>query len=342
MATAADAKQWANDSLRGFVEASYLTYDADGGLDEEALRAMVRYILVDLDAAGLHIDSTVCEFWAIPRDLRMRSREIVLDEMHKAKPESLKVVCCYGTSPSETVELANQASELGGDIAMIMTPYLEGCGLPGVRKMYEYIADNTDIALGIFNSEVSGIVLPPDFIADLAKDIPAVCAIKNAIFKPDHSIALNRLAGDAIAISEYDLLAHLAGVSRAGRVAPVQLGNAFYLIQQPGDLRWNEWWHEMTVGDLDKARRMYLEEGMYELYWSIPSLVMACPFRPGVWHHHAHVMKYWAGLLGMPVGAHPDRVTPGSPQPDVDPEWRQRIHDTVERAGLEIRGDVAA
>jgi 4-hydroxy-tetrahydrodipicolinate synthase len=334
MARAIEAKEWAREHLSGLVEANYLTYDEDGGLDEDALRAMVRYFLDDLEVDGLHIDSTVSEFWAVPKTLRMRAREVVIDEMDRVRPDALKVVCCYGTSPSEVVELVNHASDLGADLAMIMTPYLEGCGPAGVKEYYRYIADNTDLALGIFNSEVSGIVLTPEFIAALGRDIPAVTACKNAIFRADHSIAITRLSGGTVRTGEYDLLAHLSGLVRHGRVAPLQLGNAFYMLQQPGNLRWNRWWEELTTGDLERARAMYLDEGLYELYWNRTELIMHCPHRPGVWHHHANVMKYWCGLIGMPVGANPDRPTPGSPQPLVDDAWRERIQETLRNAGL--------
>jgi 4-hydroxy-tetrahydrodipicolinate synthase len=342
MVTARDAKEWASTEFRGLIEANYLTYDAEGDLDEAELRSLVRYMLTDLHADGLHIDSTVSEFWALPRETRMHSREIILDEMNRVNPTALKVVCCYGTSPSEIVDLAQNATVLGADLAMIMTPYLEGCGLDGVRKVYEFVASKTDIALGIFNSEVSGIVLPPEFIAKLAHDIPAVCAIKNAIFKPDHSIAVTKLAAGKIQCSEYDLLAHLAGLVKNGLVAPVQLGNAFYMIQQPGRLRWNEFWRTLVEGDLDSARVMYFEQGLYDLYWERTNLIMHCPYRPGVWHHHANVMKYWCSLIGMPVGANPERALPGSPQPDVDAGWKERIRDCLVRQDFTLAEPVAA
>jgi 4-hydroxy-tetrahydrodipicolinate synthase len=334
MASAAEAKEWARTELRGLVEANYLTYDADGGLDEAELRDLVRYMLVDLDADGLHIDSTVSEFWAVPRGLRMRAREVILDEMNKVRPDALKVVCCYGTSPYDIVELVNNADDLGADLAMIMTPYLEGCGERGVKRLYEYVAANTNLALGVFNSEVSGLVLTPEFIAELGQDIPAVCAVKNAIFRADHSIAITRLSDRSIQCSEYDLLAHLSGIASQGLVAPVQLGNAFYMIQRPGALHWNVFWNALVDGDLETARAMYFDDGLYDLYWLRTHLIMHCLFRPGVWHHHANVMKYWCALIGMPVGANPDQAVAGAPQPDVDAVWKERVLDALRQSSL--------
>jgi 4-hydroxy-tetrahydrodipicolinate synthase len=74
------------------------------------------------------------------------------------------------------LELTRHAQQVGADIVYIQTPMMETHGGEGVLKFFRYIADRTDIALGMFNSPSSGYVLTPAESARIYHEIPAVCA----------------------------------------------------------------------------------------------------------------------------------------------------------------------
>lgn len=67
---------------------------------------------------------------------------------------------------------------MGADIAYIQTPMMETHGGEGVLRFFRYVADRTDIALGMFNSPSSGYVLTAAESARIYDDIAAVCATK--------------------------------------------------------------------------------------------------------------------------------------------------------------------
>ena len=58
----------------------------------------------------------------------------------------------------------------GADIVYLQTPMMEAHGGEGVLNFFRYIADRTDIALGMFNSPSSGYVLTAAESARIATD----------------------------------------------------------------------------------------------------------------------------------------------------------------------------
>ena len=76
-------------------------------------------------------------------------------------------------------------------------------------NFFRYIADRTDIALGMFNSPSSGYVLTPAESARIYDEIPAVCATKEGAFRPASSRMLHELAPDLV-IWECDLTVYRA------------------------------------------------------------------------------------------------------------------------------------
>ena len=69
--------------------------------------------------------------------------------------------CTAATSAKDCLELTRHAQQAGADIVYIQTPMMEAHGGEGVLNFFRYIADRTDIALGMFNSPSSGYVLTP-------------------------------------------------------------------------------------------------------------------------------------------------------------------------------------
>jgi 4-hydroxy-tetrahydrodipicolinate synthase len=93
----------------------------------------------------------------------------------------------------------------------------------GVLRFFRYVADRTDVALGMFNSPSSGYVLTPAEIARIYDEVPAVCAIKQGVMHDAASAAIHRLA-PGLVIWECDLVAYRAGWLQQGIVGPAQLG----------------------------------------------------------------------------------------------------------------------
>jgi 4-hydroxy-tetrahydrodipicolinate synthase len=119
---------------------------------------------------------------------------VAIDEGRKANPDAVVQACTASMSAKDCVELTRHAQQVGADIAYIQTPMMETHGGEGVLRFFRYVADRTDIALGMFNSPSSGYVLTAAESARIYDEIPAVCATKEGAFRPHNSRVLHELA----------------------------------------------------------------------------------------------------------------------------------------------------
>jgi 4-hydroxy-tetrahydrodipicolinate synthase len=167
--------------------------------------------------------SGIAEFWSLTLDEQKRLLETAIEEGRAADPDVVVQACTAAMSAKDCLELTRHAQQAGADIVYIQTPMMEAHGGKGVLKFFQYIADRTDIALGMFNSPSSGYVLTPAESARIYDEVPAVCATKEGAFRPASSRLLHELAPDLV-IWECDTTVYRAGWLRAGIVGPAPLG----------------------------------------------------------------------------------------------------------------------
>ena len=237
MARAGDAHDWAPRALRGMIDSLYTPFSGPGGeqVDEHAFRALVTHCIGALDHDGVWVGGLVGEYWALTTQERKRLLEIAVDEIRTLKPDALIEACPASTNVLETVELARHAAATGADICFLIPPYFEARGYDSMREVLTYVTERTDIALGLFNTHAAGWILTPDECARLADEFPAICAVKNGMFRPSHTAALHRLAPELV-IWECDMLAYRGGFLRRGIVErgnPRRLGVPLRATRQP-------------------------------------------------------------------------------------------------------------
>ena len=333
MANARDAKDWAKEHLRGVCDSLYTPYNGRDGdeIDYEAVRFLVRYCLSDLDHAGLWITGGCGEFWALTMDERKRMVEVQIEEARRVKPTALLQVESVTLSAKDTVELTLHAQNLGADICFIQNPFMEAHGAPGTLEFFRYVADRTDIALGMFNSPCSGFTMTPAECAMISREIPAVCANKDpAPIPAHHGVAFARLAPDCVTWG-CDDVEYNAGLLQQGLAGPCIMGAMPFIGETPSDRRYSEWFNLILEGKIDEAREQFYRTGV-----DIPgshglTYTSAMPERPGYTTHWASASKYAASLLGLPVGDHPYSRPP---QIRLSDAQKQRIDDAYARSGL--------
>ena len=172
--------------------------------------------------------SGIAEFWSLTLDERKRLLEVAIEEGRAANPDVVVQACTAATSAKDCLELTRHAQQAGADIVYIQTPMMEAHGGEGVLNFFRYIADRTDIALGMFNSPSSGYVLTPAEGARIYDEIPAVCATKEGAFRPASSrhAARARARPDDLGVRHDRLPRRLAarrdrrsGATRHGRLS---------------------------------------------------------------------------------------------------------------------------
>lgn len=332
MATASEARAWAHVALRGIGDSLYTPFSGPGGddIDWDAYRTLVRHCVAELGHEMLWCTSGVGEFWALTIDERKRLLEVAIEEGRAANPDLVVQACTAATSPKDCLELTRHAQSAGADIAYIQTPMMETHGGEGVLRFFRYVADRTDIALGMFNSPSSGYVLTAAESARIHDEIPAVCATKEGAFRPQNSRRLHELAPDLV-IWECDLTVYRAGWLRASIVCPAQLGTVGYLHETPQRKILTPYWDLIYDDKLLEAMDYARDVGMDQFDLDMAGAFVCYPGRPDYFTHWGGAFKHAAAVLGLPVGDHPDSR---APQAILPAAVKTQIETAYRRLGL--------
>ncbi len=334
MASARDARSWAADGgLRGIGDSLYTPFNGRDGddIDWDAYRTLVRYCVGDLDHAMLWLTSGIGEWWSLTMVERKQLLEVAVEEARAIKPDVVIQACTSAASAKEACELTLHAQEHGADIAYLQTPPMEVHAGEGVLRFFQYIADRTDIALGMFNSPSSGYVLTPAEMAEIYHRIPAVVAVKEGVqdsIMP--TLALHALA-PGLQIWECDTMVYEAGWLQDGIVAPAQLGTAGYLYETPDDKWYTHYWELIWAGNPQEARAFHNERAANSAMGHFGAWLTEYPQRAGYFTHWGESFKVAASALGLPIGEFEHSRPPQAILPE---EARTQIRDAYERAGM--------
>jgi 4-hydroxy-tetrahydrodipicolinate synthase len=334
MATAADAYEWAHDVLRrpGIGDSLYTPFAGPDGdeIDFQAYRDLVRHCVGALGHELLWLTSGIAEFWSLTLRERKDLVEVAVREA-RAINEHVVIQACTGTGTAkDCLELTQHAQDAGADIVYVQTPSMEVHGGEGVARFVRYIADHTDIALGLFNSPSSGYVLTPEEIADIHRENSAVVAIKEGVMQPWRSRAIARLAPNLV-IWECETMVYRAGWLRQGLVTPAQLGTCGYLYETPDHRILRDYWELIWSDKISEAIDFAAVSGFDALSESIGGWWTNYPGRPDYFTHWGGAFKYAASVLGLSVGDHPDSRPPQALLPEVA---KSTIRSAYQSAGL--------
>jgi len=333
MPNAREAREWAADGgLRGIGNSLYTPFSGRDGddIDYGAYRELVRYCLRDLGHPMLWLTSGIGEWWTLTIPERKALVEAAIDEARKVAPGSVVQVCTSANSAKDCLELTLHAQEQGADICYIQTPPMETHGGAGVLRFYQYVAERTDIALGIFDSPSSGYVLTPAEIAEIYEKVPAVVSMKEGVCHPPRARAIHRLAPKLL-VWECEELAYRAGWLQDGIVCAAQLGTAGYLYDTPMNRRFTEFWEMIWAGKLADANVHAKETGLDQLREDLGGVFSVYPGRPDYFTHWGSAYRHAVSLIGMPVGDYAESRPPQAVLPDA---IKAQLRRAYERIGL--------
>ncbi|MGP0032678.1 MAG: dihydrodipicolinate synthase family protein [Acidimicrobiales bacterium] len=347
MPEAREAREWAaGGGLHGIGDSLYTPFSGPDGedIDWDAYRTLVRYCVSELHHDMLWLTSGIGEWWSLTMEERKRLLEVAVEEARSITPAVVIQACTSASSAKDCVELTLHAQEQGADICFLQTPPMEVHAGEGVLRFFQYVADRTDIALGMFNSPSSGYVLTAQEMAAIHHQIPAVVAVKEGVQDSvSRTPALHALAPELV-IWECDLIVYNAGWLQQGIVGPAQLGTSGYLYETPDNLAYSRYWNLIWSGELDEAAAFWRGSGLEARSAGMGSWLVQYPGRPDYFTHWGEAFKYAASVIGLPVGAYPQSRPPQGLLPD---EAKHQIRRTLEMAGMagtarRCLGDAAA
>ena len=275
-------------------------FDADGAVDYDVFRALMRH-LVETGSDGFVVAGTTGEAPTLSDDERIELFRVAVDEVG----DRASLVAGTGTySTAHSVHLTEAARETGVDGILVVTPYYNKPPTRGIVEHFKAIAAVSDLPIVVYNIPARVVLnLEPETIAQLAL-IPTVRAVKQA--NPDLEQAerivamdLDLYAGDDDLILPFVRLGGLGGVCVHTHVVGPQVKEMIRLARD---------------GDLEGARR--IDE---ELKPAIELIgVVTGPIQ----------IKAALNMTGHDVGA------PRLPLVEASEEEKAVVREALERHGL--------
>ena len=162
--------------LRGCGTALVTPFRADGAIDEELVRALVRRQVAD----GIHFlvpGGSTGEGVTLNRSEKVRVTELAVEAAGGAVPV---IAGCGGNDTAEVVVLARALEGTGAAGLLVVTPYYNKPTPDGLFLHYTAVADATSLPIVVYNvPSRTGINVTAETLARLAT-IPGVAAVKEA------------------------------------------------------------------------------------------------------------------------------------------------------------------
>jgi 4-hydroxy-tetrahydrodipicolinate synthase len=285
-------------TLSGLITAMVTPFADDGSLDVPAARRLARY-LVDNGSHGVVVAGTTGESPTLTDAEKLELLEAVQDEVGA---EATVVAGTGSNDTAHTVALTRAAAERNPDAVLVVTPYYNKPNRPGLRAHFEAVAEAAGATpVVLYNIPSRTVInLDPDFLAELARDIPNVVAVKQA-------------NNDELApIEGLDLLAGNDNVF----LRTIEIGGTGGILVSShlAGPRMRELYEAAVEGDLDTARE--IDESLQEVYEATTVTANPIPVKAGV------------EMLGL-IGGHL-RL----PMVPADDAQRAAVRDVLERQGL--------
>jgi 4-hydroxy-tetrahydrodipicolinate synthase len=216
-------------AIGGVLTAMVTPFDADGRLDEAAAVRLMKHLL-DNGSDGLVLAGTTGEGSTLDDSEKLRLWQLAKEECGDA----LLIAGTGSNDTAHTVHLTEQASELGMDAMLVVTPYYNKPNPRGITAHFEATARVTDKPIVVYNIPSRCVVdIPNDLLKELA-EIDNVSAVKQARFEDVEPIeGMDLLAGND------DMLARVMDLGGTGGilVASHLFGNEMKRIVEEPDAR---------------------------------------------------------------------------------------------------------
>ncbi len=288
------ARPWVRENLRGYMTALYTSYDADGAVDEAALRANVARTCALPGVGGISVNTIHQEFWTLTLDERLRLIETVVEAVDGRRHV---IVGCTDPSARVASRLARHAERCGADLVMVWPPFYWPRTPAGVRAYYEDVAQGIDIGMIAYSTTLSelGYYLTPEQVLDLTH-IPNLCAVQNTTLNLAQYAHMLRTVGDTIAVATSLEEYFFFGKTVFPDVTPdFLIGSSRPVFCQSADKpHCGDFFEAVMRGDQGAAA------GHLRAIMAIADRLQSRYFAGGF--HHVALFKTLAGLLGMDTG----------------------------------------
>lgn len=195
--TTKTAKAWAKETLRGFYECPITPINDDLELDMEGIRYNVE-ALIDMGANGLVIGGNIAEGWNMLPSQWNQLHEVVADATQGRIPLWSIILDPCVQIACEKIEFVQNLGYVGVEI---INPVVQLRSDNEIFEYFEYIAKRTPLAIMLYRTQVSGLLMGYDLLRRLV-DLDTVVGMKQGSPIKGDTARIRRQLRDDIIVAE--------------------------------------------------------------------------------------------------------------------------------------------
>lgn len=256
--------------IGGIITAMVTPFDRDGALNEGAAVRLMHHLLEN-GSDGLVLAGSTGEGATLTDEEKFRLWELGVSESGDAP-----VIAGTGTYDTRhTVELTEEATAIGVDAMLVVTPYYVRPNRRGIKAHFQAVAAATDRPIVAYNiPSRTGTDMPNDLLAELA-EIENVVAVKQARYDDMAPIeGLDLLAGNDDVLAKVLDLGGTGGILVASHLVGREMRR---LIDEPD-------------------RRHEIEDGLRDLYKALTVTTNPIPVKAAL-----NLVGHEVGGLRLPL-----------------------------------------
>ena len=163
--------------FKGSAVAIVTPFDDNGNVNFQKIKELVEFQIAN-GTDAIVACGTTGEASTMNDEEHLSAIKAVVDAVNKRIPV---IAGTGGNDTAHSIYMSQEAEKLGADALLVITPYYNKANKSGLRKHFVSIANSVNLPIILYNvPSRTKVNIPPALVADLAKNVDNIVALKEA------------------------------------------------------------------------------------------------------------------------------------------------------------------
>lgn len=163
--------------FKGSAVALVTPFDENGNVNVKEIKELVDF-QIENGTDAIVACGTTGEASTMNDEEHLLAIKTIVDAVDKRVPV---IAGTGGNDTAHSIYMSQEAEKLGADALLIITPYYNKANKSGLRKHFVSIANSVKLPIILYNvPSRTKVNIPPTLVADLARNVDNIVAIKEA------------------------------------------------------------------------------------------------------------------------------------------------------------------
>ena len=163
--------------FKGSAVALVTPFDENGNINFEKIKELVEFQIAN-GTDAIVACGTTGEASTMNDEEHLAAIKAIVDAVDKRIPV---IAGTGGNDTAHSIYMSQEAEKLGADALLIITPYYNKANKSGLRKHFVSIANSVKLPIILYNvPSRTKVNIPPALVADLARNVDNIVALKEA------------------------------------------------------------------------------------------------------------------------------------------------------------------